>query len=161
MFNRLRNQIQFPEFPYYTTESNPQISFFPWEFYIEKCTELQILKDLDKPEFEFTNISNFSLTLNRPAGWSIWGCMFDFCISVLKLSHDKKKWKVLQDLMQNCGFIFLFENVCLVCDRPCKMSFDHENILHAEGEPALIFPDGYGVYAYHGYHPSEEQCCND
>jgi hypothetical protein len=161
LFIKLRNQIQFPKFPYYTTESNPQISFFPWEFEIHKCMELQIFSDLDRPEFEFTNISNFSLTLNRTGSWSIWGCMFDFCISVLKLQHDKQKWKVLQDLIQYCGFIFLFEKVCIVCARPCKMSFDHENRLHAEGEPTLQFPDGYSVYACHGLHPSEQQCCNE
>ncbi|MEH1839447.1 MAG: DUF6745 domain-containing protein [Nostoc sp.] len=47
--------------------------------------------------------------------------------------------------------------VCIVCDRPCKLSFDEENMLHAEGEPALQFPDDYSVYACHGRHPSQKQ----
>jgi len=76
--------------------------------------------------------------------------MFDFCISVLKLQHDRQKWQVLQELMQHSGFIFQFEKVCIACDRPCKLSFDQENHLHAEGEPAMQFADGYSVYACHG-----------
>lgn len=155
LFIRLRNKIQFPDFPHYPTETNPQASFFPEG--VERLIEVQLLTDFDKPEFEFTNICDLSLTLTRPAGWSIWGCMFDFCISVLELQHDKRKWGVLQDLMQCCGFIFLFEKVCIVCDRPCKLSFDQMNKLHAEGEPAIQFADGYSVYAHHGRHLSEER----
>ena len=81
--------------------------------------------------------------------------MFDFCISVLKLQHDRQKWQVLQELMQHCSFIFQFEKFCVVCDRPCKLSFDQENRLHADKEPAIQFADGYGVYACHGRNPFE------
>ena len=43
-----------------------------------------------------------------------------------------------------------FENICIVCDRPSLLSFDNQNRLHAEGEPAIQFTDGYSLYAYHG-----------
>ncbi|MEH2092043.1 DUF6745 domain-containing protein [Nostoc sp.] len=153
LFIRLRNQIQHPEFPYYSTHSHPQVSYFP---YTGTCLERQLITDLDKLKLEFTDISYFTSSLSRPAEWAIWSCMLDFCISVINLQHDKKKWNVIQDLMQYCDLIFQFEKVCIVCDRPCKLSFDAENLLHAEGEPALKFADGYSVYARHGRHPSEE-----
>ncbi|WP_298907416.1 hypothetical protein [uncultured Nostoc sp.] len=121
LFIRLRNQVQHPEFPYYSTESYPLVSYFP---YTGRCLEHQLIADLDKLELEFSEISYFTDHLNRPAGWAIWGCMLDFCISVLNIQHDKKKWNALQELMQHCGFIFQFEKVCIVCDRPCKLSFD-------------------------------------
>lgn len=159
LFITLRNKSLYSEFPHYWTESNPIVSAFPLN--VERCTESQLFADLAKPEFEFTNICNFLLTLSRPAGWASWGCMFDFCISVLELQHDKQKWKVLQELIQNSGFIFLFEKICVACDRPSKLSFDQQNMLHAEEEPALQFPDGYSVYARHGIHPSKEQCCEE
>jgi hypothetical protein len=38
----------------------------------------------------------------------------------------------------------------LICDRPIKLSLDDENRLHAEGEPAIQFADGYTLYSYHG-----------
>lgn len=154
LFIRLRNQVQHPEFPYYSTHSHPQVSYFP---YTGTCLERQLITDLDKLELEFTDISYFTSNLSRPAEWAIWGCVFDFCISVLELQHDKKKWNVFQDLIQHCGLLFQFEKVCIVCDRPFKLSFDQGNMLHAEGEPALQFADGYSVYAYHGRHPSEEE----
>ncbi|HLO49930.1 MAG TPA: hypothetical protein VK211_16050, partial [Kamptonema sp.] len=155
LFIRLRNQVQHPEFPHYWTDSNPLISYFPYG--VIRCIEHQLIADLDKPELEFSDISYFTRNLNRPAEGAIWGCVFDFCISVLNLQHDKKKWNVVQELMQHCGFVFKFEKVCIVCDRPCKLSFDQENKLHAEGEPALQFAEGYSVYAWHGRHPSEEE----
>ncbi|WP_143874207.1 DUF6745 domain-containing protein [Nostoc sp. 'Peltigera malacea cyanobiont' DB3992] len=151
---RLRNQVQHPEFPYYSTESHPLVSYFP---YTGRCLKHQLIADLDKLELEFTDILYFTNNLTRPAEWAIWGCMLDFCISVLNLQHDKKKWNVVQELMQHCGLIFQFEKVCIVCDRPCKLSFDEENMLHAEEEAALQFADAYSVYACHARHPSQEE----
>ncbi len=155
---RLRNQIQFPEFPYYPTESNPQISYFPDD--VIRYIEQQLITDLRQSKQEFADdygadVSYLTTHLHRPAQWAIWGCVYDFCISVLALHHDKKKWRVIQELIQHSGLIFQFEKVCIACDGPCKLSFDEENMLHAEGEPALQFADGYSVYACHGIHPSE------
>ncbi|MCL1474818.1 hypothetical protein LAY57_29765 [Argonema antarcticum A004/B2] len=56
----------------------------------------------------------------------------------------------MQLLVKNCGWIINFENTCFVCDRPIKLSFDSQNILHAEGEPAIEYADGYSLYCYHG-----------
>ena len=42
---------------------------------------------------------------------------------------------------------------CIKHDRPFKLSFDAENLLHADAEPALQFADGYSVFANHGQPP--------
>ena len=76
--------------------------------------------------------------------------LFDFCISVLNCVHEQRQWPAFQSLVSECGGIFLHEKTCLVCDRPIKFSFDSENRLHAEGEPAIQFADGYSLYSYHG-----------
>ncbi|MBW4572767.1 MAG: hypothetical protein KME31_33770 [Tolypothrix carrinoi HA7290-LM1] len=156
LFIRLRNQIQFPVFPYYSTQEYHQISYFPYG--IERCIEQQLLTDFEKhnPELEFSDISYFTGNLTRAAGWAIWGCMFDFCILVLELHHDRNKWHVFQQLIQYCGLLFRYEKVCIACDRPWKLFFDEENRLHADGKPALEFADGYSVYANHGQCISEE-----
>jgi hypothetical protein len=52
--------------------------------------------------------------------------------------------------VKHCGWIFFFEKIAIVCDRPLKLCFDRENRLHAEAEPALQFADGYSLYSYHG-----------
>ncbi|MEG5041636.1 hypothetical protein QUB14_22530 [Microcoleus sp. B3-D2] len=53
-------------------------------------------------------------------------------------------------LFEHCGFIFPFEKFCAVCDRPRHLRFDSQNRLHAEGEPAIEFADGWNFYYYHG-----------
>lgn len=74
----------------------------------------------------------------------------DFCISVLNCTHDHRKWSVHQLLFCECGWIFAYKKICLVCDYPKKLSYDHQQRLHAEGEPAILFADGYSLYSYHG-----------
>jgi len=74
----------------------------------------------------------------------------DFCISVLHCSHNRLKWETFQSLLKHCGWIFPYREICFVCARPIKLSFDGENKLHAEGEPAIQFADGYSLYSCHG-----------
>jgi hypothetical protein len=152
-FIRLRNQTTHTEFPYYSTFDKPQPYYF--HFSVIQCLIDQLLVDLEKtcPQLEFSDISYFTDCIFRPAEWANWACLFDFCISVLKLHHDRKKWTVIQQLIQNCGFLLLYENVCIACGRPSKLLFDAENRLHADEEPALQFARGYSVYANHGKSP--------
>ena len=81
--------------------------------------------------------------------------------SLLKIPLDEKtqKWyDCLNQLFEHCGWFIPFEDVCIVCvkrsstegNRPSKFSLDSESRLHAEGEAAIQFADGYGLYYYHG-----------
>jgi diguanylate cyclase (GGDEF)-like protein len=49
-----------------------------------------------------------------------------------------------------------FDTQNIVSERPIKISFDSQNRLHAEGEPAIQFADGYNFYSYHGVTLPEE-----
>jgi internalin A len=83
----------------------------------------------------------------------------EFLISKLGITLDLKTKELLrckQQLFENCGWIFPFENICLVCDRPLHLRFDSANELHAEGEPAIAFADGYSLYFHHGVKLPEE-----
>jgi hypothetical protein len=74
----------------------------------------------------------------------------DFGFSVLNYPYDLEKWEIFQQLIVSCGWIYSYEKTCIVCDRPLKLSFDSQDRLHAEGKPAIQFPDGWGLYSYHG-----------
>jgi internalin A len=77
----------------------------------------------------------------------------EFLISKLGITLDQKAQELIrckQQLFEECGWIFPFENICLVCDRPLHIRFDSANELHAEGEPAIAFADGYSLYFHHG-----------
>lgn len=82
--------------------------------------------------------------------WAEFAATCDFCFSVLKCKHNPIKWQALQSFTTQCGWIFPYEKVCIVCDRPRILSFDSQHRLHAEGAPAIQFADGYSLYSYHG-----------
>jgi internalin A len=77
----------------------------------------------------------------------------EFFISKFGVTLDQKSQEIFhckQQLFEECGWILPFEKVCLICDRPLHLRFDAENQLHAEGEPAIAFADGYSLYFHHG-----------
>ncbi|WP_242056931.1 MULTISPECIES: DUF6745 domain-containing protein [Oscillatoriales] len=93
---------------------------------------------------------NFPKAFIRKIGTS-WAKEIEFYITVLGCQHNfQKEWELFQLLVKNAFWILAYENVCFVCDRPTKINFDARQRLHAEGEPALEFADGYSLYAYHG-----------
>lgn len=82
--------------------------------------------------------------------WAYTGSSFDFFISVLNCTHDPKIWQIFQSLVFNCSWIVSYDDICYICDRPRLFSFDSQQKLHAEGQPAIQFADGWGIYAEHG-----------
>jgi internalin A len=77
---------------------------------------------------------------------------YDFSSSEgVNLSQKAQKIHLFQkQLFEECGWIIPFEKICYVCDRPRHLRFDSQNRLHAEGEPAIEFADGWNFYYYHG-----------
>jgi hypothetical protein len=87
----------------------------------------------------------------QPELWGAFhGSWADFFISVLNCTPNQKNLQIFQSLIKLCGWIFPYENTCLVSERPIKLSFDSQNQFHALGSPAIEFADGFSVYAYHG-----------
>ena len=107
--------------------------------------------------YELAEIIGFGSTISEllnkslnPEQWIPCGSLYDFCISVFGCFHDSAAWELYQSFVKSCGRIFPFSKLCIVCDRPRILKFDAENRLHAEGEPAIQFADGYSLYSYHG-----------
>lgn len=88
--------------------------------------------------------------------WACYGSYFDFCISVLGCNPDIKNWGIFQSLASESYWLYPYQGVCLVCDRPTKISFDGEDHIHAENEPAIQFADGFSVYVHHGKYVHHE-----
>ncbi|MGK7929800.1 MAG: DUF6745 domain-containing protein [Spirulina sp.] len=113
-----------------------------WETIEEKRLDFN---DLDLEEKMTQRLAGIAGRLG-----AVWGGYLDFCISVLNCIHNTQLWELYQGLAIECEYVFPYENVCFVCDRPRTLSFDSENRLHAEEKPAIEFADGFSVYAYHG-----------
>ncbi|MEG3923505.1 DUF6745 domain-containing protein, partial [Microcoleus sp. T3_D1] len=103
------------------------------------------LLDLEFPETPTTLFKEIYLT--------------QWYISSLGVNISQKAQEILRCqklLFEHCGWIFPFEKFCAVCDRPRHLRFDSQNRLHAEGEPAIEFADGWNFYYYHGVRLPEE-----
>jgi len=75
----------------------------------------------------------------------------DFCLEILHLKcHDLEKWFCLQKIVQECGWIFAYEDICIICNKPQIINIDSEYRLHSDERPAIQFVDGFEIYAYHG-----------
>jgi hypothetical protein len=93
----------------------------------------------------------YGLATCQPDVWAANGALFDFCFTVLGCEHNHQIWQAFQMIPQECGYLFPYEEICIICDRPIQIRLDERGrLLHAEGEPALLFADGTCVYAQHG-----------
>lgn len=90
-----------------------------------------------EPELEF--IYN-CVSLNV---WASYGSYFDFCISGLNCTHSKEKWYFFKMLTKHLGWIFPYENICIISAPPCFIYTDNQQLLHAENTPAIKFLDNY------------------
>lgn len=98
------------------------------------------------------DINPYNIDPILPQVWVAQASWLDFCISEGQYDFGfQRQESIFLSLIKYCGWIFPFENICIVCDRPIKLSFDNQNRLHAEeGEPAIRYADGYSLYSYHG-----------
>jgi hypothetical protein len=82
---------------------------------------------------------------------AFWLGFYDFFRKYL----DIPKIDGLIQLSQNCGWWWSFENAVILTERPSFISRDDENRLHCENRMALEYPDGWGLYVWHGVRVSE------
>jgi len=100
---------------------------------------------------QYANLNKQLDNCIQPELWAGGGSLLDFCISVLNCAHSYGKiWTIFQSLVNSCGWIFPYDKVCLVCEKPIVLSADSNRRLHAEAAPAVQFADGFSIYAYHG-----------
>ena len=56
----------------------------------------------------------------------------------------------LDGLARSYGWWWPFEHVAILCERPYVLARDEQDLLHHETGAAIEYPDGWGVYAWHG-----------
>ena len=109
----------------------------------------EALKQFSLPWLHMSNGLGLSSSLFNGFEFSFIA-LIDYCIEVLNCQHDTEKWLATSSIVKDCGWVFFFNRTCYVCDRPSKILFNEQYRLHAEGEPAIAYRDGYSVYAYNG-----------
>ncbi|WP_075741550.1 MULTISPECIES: DUF6745 domain-containing protein [Actinoalloteichus] len=70
---------------------------------------------------------------------------------------DGAQWELWATLVRSCGWWWPREDVCVLAERPSAVHTEPapddvygEIRLHAADGPAVVYPDGWGVYSWHG-----------
>lgn len=84
--------------------------------------------------------------LNTSARLEILTQVFDFEIP----EQHIERFDVLRNIALYCDYLFPFTDTCFVSEHPTELHLNHRNKLHAECQPAIIYRDGFKLYAYDG-----------
>jgi hypothetical protein len=63
---------------------------------------------------------------------------------------------LLQGVWSECGLIFMHKEFCIVCEYPTVFNVDESGALHGDGEPSMIWKDGWKLYHIHGIRVSRK-----
>jgi len=75
---------------------------------------------------------------------------YSFFRNELKLTTQTDKITGLTELANHCGWILPHENICFASERHCILNRDERGRLHSISDPAIMYPDGWKIYAIHG-----------
>jgi len=87
---------------------------------------------------------------------SPWLSFYDFFGEACGLRREVKPLAGLVELAKSAGWALTHANYCWVSERPCELHRDTNGRLHRDGGAALLYPDGWGIYAWHGVRLPEE-----
>jgi hypothetical protein len=63
---------------------------------------------------------------------------------------DVSELDAVMEVAQCCGWWWPFDDVCVLTDRCAVLACDERGRLHAPDGPAVVYPDGWTIYAWHG-----------
>ena len=66
------------------------------------------------------------------------------------VSHPTDMRSEFQILRDAAGWVMPYTQICFVSERPQHLELDDSERLHCETGPAMIYPDGFMVHAWHG-----------
>jgi hypothetical protein len=96
-------------------------------------------------------------------GTAVWGqheagaCAFyDFFRTVNGLVAETDKFAGIDALARSAGWAIPHSNICWVSERHNVLVRDEQSRLHNAGGPAVAFPDGWAIYAWHGVRVPQE-----
>lgn len=57
---------------------------------------------------------------------------------------------VMEEVAETCGWYASYEDVAFIQEKPLHILFDNNKLLHCQTGPAILYSDGFAVYAWHG-----------
>lgn len=86
--------------------------------------------------------------------WRVYNCaVYDFVTNVCGLVTEKdlkQKTEILIEATKELHALITYDTVCFVSDFPEEMHIDEQNRLHNPTGGAIVYRDGYSLYALNG-----------
>jgi hypothetical protein len=119
----------------------------PTKFYTAKSPvdAIRLIKNLN-PRMETTKIMSDMAYGCHDANWL---GFYQYFRDVLGIKACEKLDGLI-DLAHHCGWLNMYYDTVVFQDRPKHIKLDDQNRLHCEYGPAILYRDGYSVYAWHG-----------
>ena len=64
--------------------------------------------------------------------------------------QNLEPWEGMQEIAESAGWIWVYRSFCILTERPVELHRDAQGRLHNESGPAVLYRDGFGVWAWHG-----------
>ena len=81
-----------------------------------------------------------------------WLSFYDYFNNVCNLKRLTEPLSNMMLLAKSAGWVLPHEHICWVSERHNILHRDDRGLLHCENGPALAYPDGWSIYAWHGTH---------
>lgn len=78
-----------------------------------------------------------------------WISFYDFFLKETEIENCDKIEGLLE-VSKTCGWVWVFENLAIITDRPSLIKFDDNKRLHSETGPSVQYIDGTCIYCWHG-----------
>lgn len=95
---------------------------------------------------ELTGSYSEPLYGSMDAGWL---SFYDYFLNETEVKNIEKITGLI-NLAKECGWVWTFDNVAIITDRPSTIKFDDNKRLHSETGPAIQYTDGTSIYCWHG-----------
>ena len=79
-----------------------------------------------------------------------WLAFYDFFRNECGLIKETEKLNALTELSKYTGWFLPHEHICWVSERHCILNRDDNGRLHSLTSAAVVYPDGWKIYAVHG-----------
>ena len=83
--------------------------------------------------------------------WANWGAYISYFRDVCGWNAPiLERFKIDEDLVTSCGWVWWHQNVLAISDRPASISRDDRHRLHSETGPSIVYRDGWSLWHWHG-----------
>jgi hypothetical protein len=79
-----------------------------------------------------------------------WLAFCDYFARVCSLSKETQRLAGLWRIARSAGWWLPHKNICWLCERHNVLKRDESGRLHCATGPALSYPDGWSIWAWHG-----------